>query len=292
MFRCISHLTIENSSFPNAAETLWNCDHVRLRNVDLSGVDYVFMNGADIEIDAMKLAGNYSFQDVRNIVIRNSEISSKDAFWGSQNVTIHDVVLDGEYLGWHSKNLRLVNCAVRGEQPLCYASGFVMENCRMDETDLAFEIFDGAGGCDHRDPQCEEPERGTDPCPQHRRELYRSEPLQDRNGSSQRSLKHDLRFRHSHSPPWHRFLQMERVRRSRKPAHVGRGHGFPHRPGRHRGAAAARCARYLRLCPRSRCLLRGAGELVPASPRSHDRAANGCCARRASCTRSRPSCAR
>lgn len=139
MFRRVSHLIIENSRFPNAGETLWTCNDVTLRNVELNGADYVFMNGEDIIIDGMTLQGNYSFQDAKNVTIRNSHLKSKDAFWGTENVTVYDSVLDGEYLGWHSKNLTLINCTIRGEQPLNYATDLVMENCKMEETDLCFE---------------------------------------------------------------------------------------------------------------------------------------------------------
>lgn len=139
MFRQASHLAIQNTRFPNAGETLWNCNDIRLQTVEFKGADYIFMNGEDIEIDDMTLQGNYSFQDAKNVIIRNSTLDSKDAFWGSENITVYDSVLDGEYLGWHSKNLRLVNCTIRGEQPLCYATDLVMENCRMEGTDFCFE---------------------------------------------------------------------------------------------------------------------------------------------------------
>ncbi len=139
MFRRISHLIIENTRFPNAGETLWTCNDVKLKNVELHGADYVFMNGEDIIIDGMMLEGNYSFQDAKNVTIRNSHLKSKDAFWGTENVTVYDSVLDGEYLGWHSKNLTLINCTIRGEQPLNYATDLVMENCKMEDTDLCFE---------------------------------------------------------------------------------------------------------------------------------------------------------
>jgi hypothetical protein len=139
IFRRVSNLTIENTRFPNAGETLWNCDHVKLVNVEMCGADYVFMNCENVEIDEFKLQGNYSFQDAKNVTIRNAYLASKDAFWGAENVTVYDSVLDGEYLGWHSKNLRLVNCTIRGEQPLCYAKDLIMENCVMEETDLCFE---------------------------------------------------------------------------------------------------------------------------------------------------------
>lgn len=139
MFRRVNGLSIENSRFPNAGETLWTCKDITIRDTTFSGADYIFMNCEDIDIENMTLQGNYSFQDAKNVVIRNSHLASKDAFWGTENVTVYDSVIDGEYLGWHSKNLRLVNCTIRGEQPLCYATDLVMENCRMEETDLCFE---------------------------------------------------------------------------------------------------------------------------------------------------------
>ncbi|MFM2482541.1 DUF3737 family protein [Celerinatantimonas sp. YJH-8] len=142
MFRRVSDLTVENSRFTHAEETLWNCDHVTLRDVELENADYVFMNGEDIDIENMTLQGNYSFQDGKNITIRNSHLKSKDALWGTENVTVYDSVLEGEYLAWHSKNLRLVNCTIRGEQPLYYSTNLVLENCRMEETDLCFEYSD------------------------------------------------------------------------------------------------------------------------------------------------------
>ncbi len=139
MFRRVSNLTIENSRFTSAGETLWLCDNIRLTNVEMKSADYVFMNCENIEIDNFTLQGNYSFQDAKNVTIRNSYLNSKDAFWGTENVTVYDSVIEGEYLGWHSKNLKLVNCTIRGEQPLCYAKDLVMINCKMVDTDLCFE---------------------------------------------------------------------------------------------------------------------------------------------------------
>lgn len=139
MFRRVKHLTIEDTRFSSAGETLWMCEDVTLRDVELRGADYVFMNGENLQLERVKLQGNYSFQDAKNVVIRDSYLDSKDAFWGTENVTVYNSVLSGEYLGWHSKNLRLVNCTIRGEQPLCYATDLVMENCIMEETDLCFE---------------------------------------------------------------------------------------------------------------------------------------------------------
>lgn len=140
MFREIDGLYLENVKLPSAAETIWNCRDIKLRNVEARGGDYILMNGTDIDIDGFYLQGNYSFQDAKNVVVRNAHLDSKDAFWKTENVTVYDSVLNGEYLGWHSKNLRLVNCKISGTQPLCYCTNLIMENCTMaEDADLAFE---------------------------------------------------------------------------------------------------------------------------------------------------------
>ena len=143
MFREMHNLHIEDVTIPDAQETLWSCRDVKLRNVTVKNADYLFMHGADIDIENYRQQGNYSFQYCRNVVIRNAVIDSKDAFWETENVTVYDSEITGEYLGWHSRNLRLVRCKVNGTQPLCYCHNLVMEDCTMgDECDLAFEDSD------------------------------------------------------------------------------------------------------------------------------------------------------
>ncbi len=140
MFREMDDLHLERVRLPNAAETLWFCRGIELRDVDVSNGDYIFLHSSNIRIDRYRQLGNYSFQYCRDVEIRNAEIHSKDAFWNSENVTVYDSLLDGEYLGWHSRNLRLVNCRIAGTQPLCYAENLIMENCTMaEDCDLAFE---------------------------------------------------------------------------------------------------------------------------------------------------------
>lgn len=139
MFREVTELSIRNTKFTDGLEFGWNCHHIELMDVDIQNGDYLLMNSSDIAIDRLHLQGNYSFQDVRHAVIRNSVLDSKDAFWNSEDITVFDSVLNGEYLGWHSKNLRLVNCTISGEQPLCYATNLIMENCTMINTDRCFE---------------------------------------------------------------------------------------------------------------------------------------------------------
>ena len=143
MFREMENLYLENVTVPDAQETLWSCRGVTLRDVEVKGADYLFAHSADIDIDGYRQQGNYSFQYCMNVVIRNAVIDSKDAFWETENVTIYDSEITGEYLGCHSRNLNLVRCRINGTQPLCYASGLVMEDCVMgDECDLAFEDSD------------------------------------------------------------------------------------------------------------------------------------------------------
>ncbi len=140
MFREMQHLTLRNVTVPDAQETLWHCRDVELRDVKVENADYLFMHGADINIDRYEQHGNYSFQYCRNVVIRNAEIHSKDAFWNTEDITIFDSSISGEYLGWHSRRLRLVNCHISGTQPLCYCRDLILENCTFDpDCDLAFE---------------------------------------------------------------------------------------------------------------------------------------------------------
>jgi len=140
MFREMDGLYLENVRMTSAAESCWSCRDVVLRNVEVKGGDYIFMNGKNLDIYGFRLQGNYSFQDAHNAVIRNSVLDSKDAFWNTENVTVYDSEIIGEYIGWHSRNLRLVNCKLSGTQPLCYVTNLVVENCTMTpDADLCFE---------------------------------------------------------------------------------------------------------------------------------------------------------
>ncbi len=63
----------------------------------------------------------------------------KDAFWNSENVTVYDSFISGEYIGWTAKNVTLINCTVESLQGLCYMENLVMKNCKLLNTNLAFE---------------------------------------------------------------------------------------------------------------------------------------------------------
>ena len=140
MFREMDALVVRRVRIPNAQETLWSCRDIELEDVEAEKGDYIFMHSRDIRIRRFKLQGNYSFQYCKNVEIRDSVLHTKDAFWETENVTVYDSVIDGEYLGWYSRNLRLVRCRIAGTQPLCYATGLVLEDCTFEpDADLAFE---------------------------------------------------------------------------------------------------------------------------------------------------------
>lgn len=137
-FRRAKGLTLNHVNMPNAGETLWNCDCVSMNQVTAKG-DYFAMNSTNLTIDGFELVGNYSFDGVRNMEIRNARLLSKDAFWNSENVTVCDSFISGEYLGWNAKNLTFINCTIESDQGLCYIDNLVMKNCRLINTTLAFE---------------------------------------------------------------------------------------------------------------------------------------------------------
>ncbi len=138
-FRRASDLTIRNTSFANAAETLWHCQDVVLENITAANGDYFAMDSERLEVSNLTLYGNYSFDSCKDVTIRNSHLLSKDAFWNSENITVYDSFISGEYLGWNAKNLTFVNCTIESLQGLCYVDNLVMKNCKLINTTLAFE---------------------------------------------------------------------------------------------------------------------------------------------------------
>lgn len=137
-FRRCTDIKLENVNMLNASETLWNCNKVVMKNVTAKG-DYFAMGCSDLEIDGFNLVGNYSFDGVKKMTIRNARMLSKDAFWNSENVTVYNSFISGEYLGWNSKNVTLINCTIQSTQGMCYMENVVLKNCKLLNTDLAFE---------------------------------------------------------------------------------------------------------------------------------------------------------
>ena len=137
-FRRCRGVHMRNVDLPNAAETLWSCEHVELDHVTAKG-DYFAMNSQNVVLRDFRLVGNYSFDGVKNMEIHNARMLTKDAFWNSENVTVYDSFISGEYLGWNAKNLTLINCTIESLQGMCYIDNLVMKNCKLLNTTLAFE---------------------------------------------------------------------------------------------------------------------------------------------------------
>ena len=97
------------------------------------------MNSSDIKASHFRLSGNYAFDGVKNAEITESKLITKDAFWNTENVTVKNSYICGEYIGWNSKGLTFTDCTIESLQGLCYIDGLVMKNCRLLNTDLAFE---------------------------------------------------------------------------------------------------------------------------------------------------------
>ena len=148
-FRRCRGLEIRNADMVNAQETLWSCRDVKLERVTARG-DYFAMNCSGMEVDGLKLDGNYSFDGAKDVVIRNSRLLTKDAFWNSENVTVYDSFISGEYLGWNARNLTLVNCTVESLQGMCYVENLVMKDCTLIDTTLAFEYSSVDASIDSR----------------------------------------------------------------------------------------------------------------------------------------------
>lgn len=137
-FRRTKGIVLRNVDMPNAGETLWSCQDVEMEHVTAKG-DYFAMNSSKIVAKDFSLVGNYSFDGGSDIEIRNSRLLSKDAFWNADNVTVYDSFISGEYLGWNSRNITLVNCTIESLQGMCYIDNLIMKNCRLLNTNLAFE---------------------------------------------------------------------------------------------------------------------------------------------------------
>ena len=138
-FRRAEGIYLSNVTFNNAAETMWNCSDISLKDVTIRLGDYFAMNSSNFYAENLELYGNYFLDGGKNIEIHNSKLISKDAFWNCENVVVYDSYIYGEYLGWNSKNLKFVNCTIESNQGLCYIDGLTLINCTLNNTDLAFE---------------------------------------------------------------------------------------------------------------------------------------------------------
>lgn len=97
-FRRAKNIKLKNVYLPNAEETLWTCENIRMEHVVAKG-NYFGMNSKNIAISDFNLDGNYAFDGASNIEIHNAKMLSKDSFWNCDNVTVYDSTIIGEYLG-------------------------------------------------------------------------------------------------------------------------------------------------------------------------------------------------
>lgn len=101
--------------------------------------EYFFMRSSQIKFSHVSMKGKYSFQYIEDARFENCEFDTKDAFWHGKNVVVKDSTIQGEYLGWYADGLTFINCHIIGTQPLCYCKNLKLINCKMTDTDLAFE---------------------------------------------------------------------------------------------------------------------------------------------------------
>lgn len=141
-FRRSTGLRLTDTVFTAGPETLWYCEDVRMKNIDVTG-DYFCMNCENVTASGLRLDGKYSFDGCRNLTLENAVLHTKDAFWNCENVTVRNSVILGEYIGWNSKNLTFEHCRIESKQGLCYIDGLKMVDCELPATDLCFEFCSG-----------------------------------------------------------------------------------------------------------------------------------------------------
>ena len=137
-FRNAKQVRLISSTMPNAKETFWGCEDIKIFSVTAEG-DYFGAHCQNVEVDNLNIKGNYVFDSSKDVVVRNSYLESKDAFWNCENVTLINCTIIGEYLGWNTKNLTLINCKIESHQGLCYVDGLKMYHCEVKNSDLILE---------------------------------------------------------------------------------------------------------------------------------------------------------
>lgn len=138
LFRRCDDIVLDKIHFSDAQETMWTCKNIKITNTDING-DYFGKDSENIYLENVNIIGNYAFDGAKNIEVHNCQFVSKDAFWNCENVTIYDSVIDGEYLAWNTKHIKFVNCKIESNQGLNYIDDLVLDNCKLNHTDLAFE---------------------------------------------------------------------------------------------------------------------------------------------------------
>ncbi|MCF0112823.1 MAG: DUF3737 family protein [Bacilli bacterium] len=138
-FRRCENLVLKNCGFTEAIETLWWCNNVKAENIRVTGAPYFGLQSNNVEISGFYLEGKYAFDTCENIVIRDAKMLTKDVFWNSKHIRVERCYIEAEYIGWNSEDLTFIDCEIHSHQGFCYIKNLKMVNCRLVDTDLAFE---------------------------------------------------------------------------------------------------------------------------------------------------------
>ena len=153
------HIEITNTKL-HGIKALRECGQVALRDCDIlspefgwsvhditmehctAESEYFMMRSTNLRFTNVTFRGKYSFQYIEDAIFDNCRFDTKDAFWHAKNVVVRNSVVKGEYLAWYCENVTFEHCTIIGTQPLCYCKGLKLVDCRMEDTDLAFEKSD------------------------------------------------------------------------------------------------------------------------------------------------------
>ena len=143
LFRKCENIAINDVEFTDALETLWWNHGVKINTAIVKNGNYFCMGSKNIVVDHLDLQGDYAFDGCENLKITNSVLRTKDAFWNCKNVRVENSYIEGEYFGWNAKNVMLVHCEIHSHQGFCYMHNIKLVDCRLVDTDLAFEYCSG-----------------------------------------------------------------------------------------------------------------------------------------------------
>ena len=139
LFRKCVNLSLKDVEFTDAEETLWWNDGVLLGDANVVNGPYFCKGSKNVEVDHLDLRGNYAFDGCEHVKVTNSVLRTKDAFWNCKHVRVENCYIEGEYFGWNSEDVTLVRCEIHSHQGFCYMKNVKLVDCRLVDTDLAFE---------------------------------------------------------------------------------------------------------------------------------------------------------
>ena len=116
----------------------WSVQDIEMKDT-MAQSEYFMMRSKGLAFDNVTLKGKYSFQYITDSEFEHCNFDTKDAFWHAKNVVVRNSLIKGEYLAWYCENVTFENCTISGTQPLCYCKGLKLIDCKMMDTDLAFE---------------------------------------------------------------------------------------------------------------------------------------------------------